>query len=86
LDFNSFGQQGPDLLQYLWLIAESIQIVMSSRHAQDLYPHQFFPVSDAHGSASASVSAFKACMARLYRQSVHEVLIAIYEAVTKRRQ
>jgi hypothetical protein len=35
-------------------------------------------------SASASVSAFKACRARLYRQSVHEVLIAIYEAVTER--
>jgi hypothetical protein len=45
-----------------------------------------FPVSDAHCSASASVYAFRACRARLssYRQSVHEVLIAFYEAITER--
>jgi hypothetical protein len=77
---NSFGQQGPDLLRYLWLIAD--------RHAQrtcsGLVPSSVFPVPEAHCSASASVSAFKACRARLYRQSVHEVLIAIYEAVTER--
>ena len=77
---NSFGQQGPDLLRYLWLIAD--------RHAQrtcsGLVPSSVFPVSEVHCSASASVSAFKACRARLYRQSVHEVLIAIYEAVTER--
>ena len=77
---NSFGQLGPDLLRYLWLIAD--------RHAQrlcsGLVPSSVIPVSDAQCSASASYSPFKACRARLYRQSVHEVLIAIYEAVTER--
>jgi hypothetical protein len=37
-----------------------------------------------HCSASASISSFKTCRAQLYSQSVHEVLIAIYEAVTER--
>ena len=66
-------------------ISGSLQIAMRSGYAQAL-PSSVFPVSDAHcsASASASVSAFKACRARLYRQSVHEVLIAIYEAVTER--
>ena len=77
---NSFGQQGPDLLRYLWLVAD--------RHAQrqcsGLVSSSVVPVTDVQQSASASVSAFKACRARLYRQSVHEVLIAIYEAVTER--
>ena len=77
---NSFGQQGPDLLRYLWLVAD--------RHAQrkcsGLVPSSVIPVSDVQYSASASVSAFKSCRARLYRQSVQEVLLAIYEAVTER--
>jgi len=77
---NSFGQQGPDLLWYHWLIAD--------RHAQrkcsGLVPSSAIPISDPQCSASASDSAFKACRARLYLQSVHEVLIAIYEAVTER--
>ena len=65
---NSFGQQGPDLLRYLWLIAD--------RHAQRtcsglscaLISHSCLRRADAHCSASASVSAFKACRARLYCQ------------------
>ena len=77
---NSFGQQGPDLLRYHWLIAD--------RHAQrkcsGLVPSSVIPISDPQCLASASDSAFKACRARFYRQSVHEVLIAIYEAVTER--
>jgi hypothetical protein len=76
---DSFGQQGSDLLRYLWLIAD--------RHAQrtcsGLVPSSVFPVSDAH--CPASVSAFKARRARLHRQSVHEVLIALHEAVTERQ-
>ena len=76
----SFGQQGPDLLQYLWLIADR----RAQRTCSGLVPSSVIPVTDAHCSASASVSAFKACRARLYRQSVHEVLIAIYKAVTER--
>jgi hypothetical protein len=76
----SFGQQGPELTQYLWLITD--------RHVQQtcsgLVPSTVFPVSNAHCSASASLSAFKACRARLYRQLVHEVLIAVYEAVPER--
>jgi hypothetical protein len=80
---QGFGLQGLDLhhlLQYLLLIAD--------RHVQPPEPHQqtclglvpssFCPVSqaDAHYSAaSASVSAFKSCRARLYCQSVHEALL-----------
>jgi hypothetical protein len=37
---------------------------------------------NAHCFAFVSVSAFKACRARLYRQSVHAVLIPVCEAVT----
>ncbi len=77
---NSFDQQGSDLLRYLWLIADR----HSQRTCSGLVPSSVFPFPDAHCSASASVSAFKACRARLYRQLVHEVLIAIYEAVTER--
>jgi hypothetical protein len=77
---NSFGQQGPDILWYLWLIADC----HAQRTCSGLVPSSVFPVSEAHCSASASVSAFKACRARLYRQLVQEVLIAIYEAVTER--
>jgi hypothetical protein len=53
-------------------------------------PASVFPVSNAHCTllcqefASASVSTFKACRARLDCQLVHEVLIAFYEAVTER--
>jgi hypothetical protein len=65
---NSFGQQGPDLLRYLWLIADGHAHMLGTRGAS-LVPSSVFPVSDAHCSASASVSAFKACRARLYRQS-----------------
>jgi hypothetical protein len=77
---NSFGQQGPDILRYLWLIADR----HTQRTCSGLLPSSVFPVSDAHCSAFASVSSFKACRARLYRQLVHEVLIAIYEPVTER--
>jgi hypothetical protein len=68
------------LIFYLWLIAD--------RHAQrtcsGLGPSSVFPVSHARCSASESVPTFKAFRALLYRQSIHEVLIAIYEAVTER--
>jgi hypothetical protein len=66
-------------------ISGSVLIVLCSGHARLASgPSSVFPVSDAHCSASASISTFKACRARLYRQSVHEVLIAIYEAVAER--
>jgi hypothetical protein len=78
---NSFGQQGPDLLRYLWLMADRHA---AQRTCSGLVPSSAFTASDAHCSASASVSALKACRARLSRQSVPEVLIAIHEAVTER--
>ena len=79
---NSFGQQGPDLLRYLWLVAD--------RHAQrkcsDILPalSSAHTVSAAVFEESVSVSNFKGCRARLFRLSVQEVLIAIYEAVNER--
>jgi hypothetical protein len=66
-----------DLLQYLWLIAAC--------HAQltcsGLVPSSVLPVSNAHCSASAFDSIFKACRALLCYQIVHDILIRIYEAV-----
>jgi hypothetical protein len=54
------------------------------RTCSGLVPSSVFTVSTAHCSAYASFPAFKACRAQLHRQSVHEVLIALYEAVTER--
>jgi hypothetical protein len=76
----SFGQQGPELPRYLWLITDC----HAQRTCSGLVPSSVFPVSDAHCSASAYLSAFKACRARRYRQLVHEVLITVYEAVPER--
>jgi hypothetical protein len=79
---DSFGQQGPDFLLYLWLIADR----HTQRTCSGLVPSSVIPVSDAHCSTSASVSSFKACRALVYRHLVHENLIAVYdsEAVTER--
>ena len=77
---NSFGQQGPDLLRYLWLVAD--------RHAQRKCSDFLYlsASQDCHDLPrdTGSGSQFKVCRARLYRQSVQEVLIAIYEAVNER--
>jgi hypothetical protein len=99
LTCNPFGQQGPDRLLYLWLLADghaqsrqwkALHPLMVMRRADSgkhcnrsgLVRHsESCPVSDAHLSATASVSDLKACGARSYR---HEVLIAINEAATER--
>ena len=77
---NSFGQLGPDLLRFLWLVAD--------RHAQrkcsDYLHASALTVMADPVPVSGSVSNFKRCRARLFRLSVQEVTLAIYEAVTER--
>jgi hypothetical protein len=83
LAFNSFqvGQQGPDLLRYHWVSADR----RVQRTCSILVPSSVFPVSGAHClPLHLFPLSFKACRARLYRQLVHEVLIAVYEAVAER--
>jgi hypothetical protein len=68
-------------------ISGSLLIIMGSGHVQGsgLVPRSVNLVCDAHsGSASSSDSTFKVYRARLYRQSVHEVLTAVYKEATER--
>jgi hypothetical protein len=80
---TSFGQQGQDLLWYLWLIADRHEEQKCSGlvpsflsymlSAQSLPLHQF----------QLSRPVGLDFIARLYCQSVYKVLIAIHEAITE---
>jgi hypothetical protein len=85
---NSWGVWGPDLLRFLWAIADHAARQHLSMPDADLLvlPQQLWGAQSASQTAAADsqVSAFKAlrgCLNIEYRQ---RVLTAVYEATTER--
>jgi len=79
---NSFGQQAPELLRYQWVVADRA----AQRYVS--LPNFSLPLSaeqpgniDDHTSL---LHKYKHYRRIFYHQSVQEVLVAIYEAVTER--
>ena len=79
---NSFGQQAPELLRYQWVVADSA----AERYVY--LPNFPLPLSaEQPGNADDHTSLlhkYKLHSRIFYHQSVQEVLVAIYEAVTER--
>ena len=79
---NSFGQQAPELLRYQWVVADRAaqRYVSLPNFSLPLTAEQPGNVDD-HTSL---LHKYKRYRRIFYHQSVQEVLVAIYEAVTER--
>ena len=79
---NSFGQQAPELLRYQWVVADRAaqRYVSLPTFSLPLSAEQPGNVDD-HTSL---LHKYKRYRRIFYHQSVQEVLVAIYEAVTER--
>ena len=79
---NSFGQQAPELLRYQWVVADRA----AQRYVS--LPTFSLPLSaEQPGNVDEHTSLlhkYKQYRRIIYHQSVQEVLVAIYEAVTER--
>jgi hypothetical protein len=74
---NSLGQLGPDLLRFLWCLADHAarNQVPVELHELPLLHHE--PLPPAH-------SPFQTLRSRIYVQSTYKILAAVFEGVTER--
>ena len=76
---NSFGQQAPEMLRYQWIVADrAAQRVLSLPDFSLPAAADLPGVLDKHASL---LQLYQRCSQQFFRQSVQEVLMAIFEGV-----